>query len=155
MVISTSGLISQVFYCKRTADTGTEMRHGGMEAGSQLDYLKRLKPMYDILIGSLILSTIHALIPNHWLPSLPLARQNWTRNQTLWQRPLPPCRIPLALLSLGLSSASLVISSLQICNNLRVDSAWHPGRTGGVLHSCNIFSLHYHDHDHDHGLKKI
>ena len=41
--------------------------------------------MYQILIGSLILSLIHALIPNHWLPLIAISKtEKWTQNQTLW-----------------------------------------------------------------------
>jgi len=41
--------------------------------------------MYQIFIGSLLLSTIHALIPNHWLPLIALGKtEKWTRSQTLW-----------------------------------------------------------------------
>lgn len=44
-----------------------------------------LKLMYQIFIGSLILSTIHALIPNHWLPLIAVGKtEKWTQNQTLW-----------------------------------------------------------------------
>ncbi|MCX6243060.1 MAG: hypothetical protein NTX43_14750 [Bacteroidetes bacterium] len=41
--------------------------------------------MYQIFIGSLILSAIHALIPNHWLPLIAVGKtEKWTRSQTLW-----------------------------------------------------------------------
>jgi nickel/cobalt transporter (NicO) family protein len=41
--------------------------------------------MYQIFIGSLILSTIHALIPNHWLPLIAVGKtEKWTQPQTLW-----------------------------------------------------------------------
>jgi nickel/cobalt transporter (NicO) family protein len=41
--------------------------------------------MYQIFIGSLILSIIHALIPNHWLPLIALGKtEKWTQPQTLW-----------------------------------------------------------------------
>jgi len=41
--------------------------------------------MYQIFIGSLILSTIHALIPNHWLPLIAVGKaEKWTKDQTLW-----------------------------------------------------------------------
>jgi putative Mn2+ efflux pump MntP len=41
--------------------------------------------MYQIFIGSLILSTIHALIPNHWLPLIAVGKtEKWTQSQTLW-----------------------------------------------------------------------
>ncbi len=41
--------------------------------------------MYQIFIGSLILSLIHALIPNHWLPLIAVAKTGkWTQSRTLW-----------------------------------------------------------------------
>jgi putative Mn2+ efflux pump MntP len=41
--------------------------------------------MYQIFIGSLILSLIHALIPNHWLPLIAVGKtEKWTHNQTFW-----------------------------------------------------------------------
>jgi cadmium resistance protein CadD (predicted permease) len=40
--------------------------------------------MLQILTGSLILSLIHALIPNHWIPLIAISRaEKWTRYQTL------------------------------------------------------------------------
>jgi len=40
--------------------------------------------MYQIFIGSLILSLIHALIPNHWLPLIAVGKtEKWTQSQTL------------------------------------------------------------------------
>jgi putative Mn2+ efflux pump MntP len=41
--------------------------------------------MYQIFIGSLILSTIHALIPNHWLPLIAVSKtEKWIHSQTTW-----------------------------------------------------------------------
>jgi nickel/cobalt exporter len=40
--------------------------------------------MYQIFIGSLILSLIHALIPNHWIPLIAISKtEKWTQGQTL------------------------------------------------------------------------
>ena len=37
----------------------------------------------SIIAGSLVLSVLHALIPNHWLPVLAISRkENWTLSQT-------------------------------------------------------------------------
>lgn len=37
----------------------------------------------SIVAGSLVLSVLHALIPNHWLPILAISRkENWTLSQT-------------------------------------------------------------------------
>jgi putative Mn2+ efflux pump MntP len=39
--------------------------------------------MLTIVAGSLVLSILHALIPNHWLPVLAISRkENWTLGQT-------------------------------------------------------------------------
>jgi len=41
--------------------------------------------MIQILIGSLVLSIIHASIPNHWIPLVVIGKtENWTRKETLW-----------------------------------------------------------------------
>jgi len=41
--------------------------------------------MIQIIIGSLVLSIIHAAIPNHWIPLVVIAKtENWTRREALW-----------------------------------------------------------------------
>lgn len=40
--------------------------------------------MLQILIGSIILSVTHALIPNHWFPLIAISKsEKWTRRETL------------------------------------------------------------------------
>jgi nickel/cobalt transporter (NicO) family protein len=40
--------------------------------------------MYQIFIGSLALSLIHALIPNHWIPLIAVSKtERWTQRQTI------------------------------------------------------------------------
>ncbi|MBK8503562.1 MAG: hypothetical protein IPL46_15920 [Saprospiraceae bacterium] len=39
--------------------------------------------MYNIIVGSLLLSLLHAIIPNHWLPVLAIGRkQGWSLAET-------------------------------------------------------------------------
>ena len=39
--------------------------------------------MVTLITGSLVLSILHALIPNHWLPVLAISRkENWSIGQT-------------------------------------------------------------------------
>jgi cytochrome c biogenesis protein CcdA len=41
--------------------------------------------MEQILVGSLILSIIHALIPNHWIPLIAISKtEKWTNRETLF-----------------------------------------------------------------------
>jgi nickel/cobalt transporter (NicO) family protein len=38
----------------------------------------------SIVIGSLVLSLLHAVIPNHWIPVVAIARkESWSLSQTL------------------------------------------------------------------------
>jgi len=40
--------------------------------------------MFQIFFGSLVLSLIHALIPNHWIPLIAISKtEKWTQRQTL------------------------------------------------------------------------
>ena len=40
--------------------------------------------MWQIFLGSLILSVIHALIPNHWIPLIAVSKtEKWTEKETL------------------------------------------------------------------------
>jgi hypothetical protein len=41
--------------------------------------------MWQILLGSLLLSVIHALIPNHWIPLIAISKtEKWTDKETLF-----------------------------------------------------------------------
>jgi nickel/cobalt transporter (NicO) family protein len=41
--------------------------------------------MIQIFLGSLLLSLIHALIPNHWIPLIAISKtEKWTVSRTLW-----------------------------------------------------------------------
>ena len=41
--------------------------------------------MIQILIGSLVLSILHASIPNHWIPLVVISKaEKWSRKETLW-----------------------------------------------------------------------
>ena len=41
--------------------------------------------LIQILIGSLLLSVVHAFIPNHWIPLVAVGKtEKWSRNETLW-----------------------------------------------------------------------
>jgi nickel/cobalt transporter (NicO) family protein len=45
----------------------------------------KLVIMYQIFFGSLVLSLIHALIPNHWIPLIAISKtEKWSQNRTLW-----------------------------------------------------------------------
>ncbi len=41
--------------------------------------------MFSLIIGSILLSITHALIPNHWFPLAAVSKsENWSRTETAW-----------------------------------------------------------------------
>ncbi len=59
--------------------------------------------MYQIFIGSIILSTIHALIPNHWLPLIAIGKtEKWTQGQTLWATAITGVAHTLSTIIIGI-----------------------------------------------------
>jgi len=45
--------------------------------------------MLQLLIGSLVLSILHASIPNHWIPLVLISKtEKWSRSETLWMTAL-------------------------------------------------------------------
>jgi len=41
--------------------------------------------MLDILIGAFVVSTVHALMPDHWIPLVLISRaEGWSHGETMW-----------------------------------------------------------------------
>lgn len=104
--------------------------------------------MYQIVIGSLILSTIHALIPNHWLPLIAVGKmEKWTQNQTLWATIITGFAHTLSTIIIGiivgligykLSSSYSVISE-TIAPSILIGL--------GIIYVILDFRSHNHHHD--------
>jgi nickel/cobalt transporter (NicO) family protein len=104
--------------------------------------------MYQIVIGSLILSTIHALIPNHWLPLIAVGKmEKWTQNQTLWATVITGFAHTLSTIIIGivvgligykLSSSYSVISE-TIAPSILIGL--------GIIYVILDFRSHNHHHD--------
>jgi nickel/cobalt transporter (NicO) family protein len=59
--------------------------------------------MYQIFIGSLILSTIHALIPNHWLPLIAIGKtEKWSLSRILWATVITGVSHTLSTIMIGI-----------------------------------------------------
>jgi nickel/cobalt transporter (NicO) family protein len=109
--------------------------------------------MYQIFIGSLILSTIHALIPNHWLPIIAVGKtEKWTQRQTMLATIITGVSHTLSTIIIGIVvgligyklAAKYAIISEDIAPGILI-------ALGLVYIVRNFYSLHHHDHDH--GLK--
>jgi cadmium resistance protein CadD (predicted permease) len=59
--------------------------------------------MIQILIGSLVLSVIHASIPNHWIPIVAISKtEKWSRNETLWVTAIAGSAHTISTISIGI-----------------------------------------------------
>jgi nickel/cobalt transporter (NicO) family protein len=104
--------------------------------------------MYQVFIGSLILSTIHALIPNHWLPLIAVGQtEKWTQNQTLWATIITGFAHTLSTIIIGIVvgligyklSASYSVISETIAPSILIGL--------GMIYV--ILDFRHHDHHHD------
>jgi len=112
--------------------------------------------MYQIFIGSLVLSFIHALIPNHWLPLIVVGKtEQWTKSQTIMATIITGFAHTLSTIIIGiivgfigykLSSQYSIISETIAPTILIIL---------GILYL--LFDIHnnHHHHHHDHDLKPL
>ena len=106
--------------------------------------------MYQIFIGSLILSTIHALIPNHWLPLIAVGKtEKWTRNQTLWATVITGVSHTLSTIIIGIVVG--LIGYKLAARYAIISETIAPGiliALGLVYLFRNFYGMHHHSHDH-------
>ena len=59
--------------------------------------------MIQIIIGSLLLSIVHASIPNHWIPLVAIGKAgNWSRGETLWVTAITGCAHVISTILVGI-----------------------------------------------------
>jgi hypothetical protein len=59
--------------------------------------------MIQIIIGSLLLSIVHASIPNHWIPLVAIGKAgNWSRGETLWVTAITGCAHVISTIVVGI-----------------------------------------------------
>jgi len=106
--------------------------------------------MYQIFIGSLILSLVHALIPNHWFPLIAVSKtEKWTHNQTVWATVMAGISHTLSTIIIGIIvgvigyklSASYSVISETIAPSILIG-------LGLVYVILDLRSIHHH-HDNN------
>jgi len=104
--------------------------------------------MYQIFIGSLILSIIHALIPNHWLPLIVVAKtEKWTGTETVWATVITGAAHTLSTIIIGIVvgligyklSAKYSMISETIAPAILI--------VLGMIYVILDFRSHHHEHD--------
>lgn len=59
--------------------------------------------MIQLIIGSFVLSIIHAAIPNHWIPIVAMGKAGkWSRSETLWITAVTGCAHVLSTILVGI-----------------------------------------------------
>jgi len=117
--------------------------------------------MYQVFIGSLILSTIHALIPNHWLPLIAVGKtEKWSQSQTLWATVITGVSHTLSTIIIGIV-VGLIGYKLALRYSMISETIAPVILIGlGLVYIFRNFrSLHNHSHDlkpldHEPGQKK-
>jgi nickel/cobalt transporter (NicO) family protein len=106
--------------------------------------------MYQIFIGSLVLSLIHALIPNHWIPLIAISKtEKWTQRQTLWATAITGFSHTFSTILIGIA-VGIVGYKLSASYNIVTTVAAPLILFGlGVIYVVLDFRGNYHHH-HEH-----
>ncbi len=100
--------------------------------------------MITLVVGSLVLSILHALIPNHWLPVLAIAKkESWSLSRTTYITFLAGLSHALSTVMLGLLVG---LMSVTLADNV---SHFTHVIAPSVLIALGIFYIYQH-HKHKH-----
>ncbi|MFN0013651.1 MAG: hypothetical protein ACKVU2_03805 [Saprospiraceae bacterium] len=104
--------------------------------------------MSALLIGSLLLSFFHALIPSHWLPVLAIGRQEgWSAGRTLWITFVTGTAHVLSTVLVGLVLAAV---GGILAHSIDVFTRWLAPALLGILGVFYLYQHYYHHHFHLH-----
>ena len=106
--------------------------------------------MYSIIIGSLLLSFLHAVIPNHWLPVLAIGRKdNWTVQEVTRVTLISGLAHALSTIAIGII---LGLLGLQLANTVEYFTHFIAPAFLILIGLFFIYQHHHHRHFH---LQKI
>lgn len=104
--------------------------------------------MSALLIGSLLLSIFHALIPSHWLPVLAIGRQEgWSSRQTLWITFVTGLAHVLSTVLVGLLLAAL---GGVLAQEMDAFTHWIAPALLAILGTFYLYQHYRHHHFHLH-----
>jgi nickel/cobalt exporter len=107
--------------------------------------------MGTILTGSIIISLLHALLPNHWLPIIAIGRQErWTMSQVMSVTAWAGSAHILSTLTLGLVMGIL---GLKLAASFEEFSHWF--MPGMLVALGLVFMYRHHRHQHFHLEAKL
>ena len=104
--------------------------------------------MSTLLIGSLLLSIFHALIPSHWLPVVAISRQErWSTRQTLWITFVTGLA---HVLSTVLAGGILALVGSILANHVEAFTRWMAPGLLTLLGGFYLYQHYRHHHFHLH-----
>lgn len=108
--------------------------------------------MNQILIGSILLSLLHAVIPSHWLPVLSIGKkENWSIKEVTQVTFLAGLAHALSTIMIGVI---LGLLGLQLSNNIQYFTHFIAPATLIMLGIFFIYQHHMHRHFHLHQVPK-
>ena len=104
--------------------------------------------MYSIFIGSLLLSLLHAVIPNHWLPVLAIGKKdNWSLGEITKVTFITGLAHALSTIVIGII---LGLLGLQLANKIDYFTHFMAPAVLILLGVFFIYQHHRHKHFHLH-----
>ena len=108
--------------------------------------------MYSIIVGSVLLSLLHAVIPNHWLPVLAIGKkENWTLREVTEVTFLSGLAHALSTIVIGIIIGYI---GLQLAENVRYFTHVVAPVILVILGLFFIYQHHRHKHFHLHQVPK-
>lgn len=109
--------------------------------------------MYSIFIGSLLLSLLHAVIPNHWLPVLAIGKKdNWTLQEVTKVTFISGLAHALSTIVIGIILGFL---GLQLASKIQYFTHFIAPAVLILLGIFFIYQHHRHKHFHLHQVSKL
>jgi len=114
--------------------------------------------MLDILIGAIVFSTVHALMPDHWIPLVLISRaEGWSQGETMWISALVtlPHMISTILLGMAIGLIGFQLSTAYELIMERIAPAIFILIGGYYIYKGLKLEEHHHHGDHEayEGLK--
>jgi nickel/cobalt transporter (NicO) family protein len=109
--------------------------------------------MWEIFIGSLILSLIHASIPNHWVPLITIGKtEQWNQKETLIATLITGLAHTLSTVIIGVAVGFIGYQLSHVYSWVSQYIAPVILITMGIIYVLADFrhSHHHHNHHHDH-----
>jgi putative Mn2+ efflux pump MntP len=108
--------------------------------------------MYNILVGSILLSLLHAVIPNHWLPVLAIGRkENWSIGEVTKVTFLSGLAHALSTIVIGIV---LGLLSMQLSDNIEYFTKLITPVLLIAMGTFFIYQHHRHKHFHLHEVPR-